>query len=133
MQINLWWLMHMTALCWKVFLPVQARSLQSSRRLKLVHILCVLVGLLVPLIPVLAPIISNAVMEARLDQPIPGSHGFGFALFPPILCSGIHEDVTFYTLILPNVLIILVGTVTMVLTIRKIHKVYMLDQITNLL
>jgi hypothetical protein len=74
---------------------------------------------------VVAPIIGNAVTEARADlaASVPGTHGYGLALFPPIICSGVDNKVTFYTVILPNVLLILVGIITVVLVIWKIHKV----------
>lgn len=123
LQINLWWVLHMITLFWKVYFPIHARVLKSTRRLKIVHAVCVITALLVPLIPVAAPFISNTLTEARAQQPVTGTHGFGFTLFPPILCSGINENVTFYTLILPNVLLLLVGTVTLILAIWKIHKV----------
>lgn len=128
LQINLWWVLHMATLFWKVYFPVHARSLQSTRHLKVVHALCIIAALFLPLISVAAPIIGNAVTEAQTDQPVPGTHGFGFALFPPILCSGTNENVTFYTVILPNVLLILVGTITLVLAIWKIHKVLLYMQ-----
>lgn len=121
LQINLWWVIHMAALFWKVQFPVQAKVLQPSKRLKLIHALCVAVGLLVPLIPAVVPIIDDILQKS--NQPVPGTLGFGVALFPPILCSGLNENITFYTLILPNVCLVLFGTVTLVLAIWKIHKV----------
>ena len=123
LQINLWWVMHVLALFWRVHFPVYARSLQSSLRLSVVHVVCILIGVLVPVIPVVAIIADNAVQEKRSEQPIPGTLGFGLAIFPPILCTGLDEKVTFYTLILPNVLLIICGTVAMVLTIWRIHRV----------
>lgn len=80
--------------------------------------------MLLPLISAFAPIIGYTVAKSQVDQqPESGTLGFGFALFPPILCSGVDENITFYTVILPNVLLILVGTATLVLAIWKIHKV----------
>ena len=123
LQINLWWVLHTAALFWKVHFPAQAKALQSTIRLKLVHTLCIAVALLLPLPAVVAPIIDNSLAERRTEGPVPGTLGYGFALFPPILCSGLNSNITFYTVILPNVFLVLFGTVTLVLTIWKIHKV----------
>ena len=123
LQINLWWVLHTAALFWKVHFPAQAKALQSTVRLKLVHALCIAVALLLPLPAVVAPIIDNSLAERRTEGPVPGTLGYGFALFPPILCSGLNSNITFYTVILPNVFLVLFGTVTLVLTIWKIHKV----------
>ena len=123
LQINLWWVMHMAALFWKVHFPVHAKSLQSSKRLRVVHLVCVLIAVFLPVVPIIATIADNAVQEGDSEQPVPGTLGFGLALFPPLLCSGLNSDVTFYTVIFPNVLLIIAGIVAMIFTIRKIHKV----------
>ena len=93
--------------------------------MKVIHVLFVVVGMLLPLISALAPIIHDARTESQADSetPVPGSHGFGFGLFPPVLCIAIDENVTFSVVILPIVLLTLVGTTILILVIWKIHKV----------
>ena len=126
LQVNIWWVVHTVTILWKIYFPIQARALyseSSTRRLRVLHITCVLVALLLPLVPVVIPIIGNAITESQSDGPVPGTLGFGSNINPPILCSGVDADITFYTLILPNVLLIMLGTISLVLAIWKIHKV----------
>ena len=81
--------------------------------------MCVAMAMLLPLIAALAPIIHNARTEAQVDSVsrdlIPGKHAYGFILTPPILCIATDVNVTFYVVILPTVLLLLVGIITQVL------------------
>ncbi len=120
LQANFWWVFHMIALYWKVAFPSHAKYLRSTKRLRLVHGICVLIAVLVPLIPVIA-IITNDLVNG--SDTTPGTLGFGFGTSPPILCAGLNMDITFYTVILPNFILITIGTITLVLVIWKIHKV----------
>ena len=105
-----------------VHFPLYARSLQSTTRLKVVHVVYVLLALLLPVIPVIATIVDDVIQESNSEQPVPGTLGFGFAVFPPQLCIGQNSNVTFYTVIFPSVLLVIFESVTLILTIRKIHK-----------
>ena len=112
----------MAAIFWKVHFPVYARSLQSTMRLRVIHVVCVLLALLLPVIPVVATMVHDVVQESNSEQPLLGTLGFGFTLFPPHLCLGLNLNVTFYTIIFPSMLLVIFGTVALILTIRKIHK-----------
>ncbi len=117
------WVIHMVALFWKVFFPYQAKSLQSSKRLKAVYALCVIVALVSPLIPVIATFAHFGITRDVSTEGTPGRLGFGLVRFPPLLCSGLNSEITFYTVILPTILLIMVGITTLILVIWRIHKV----------
>ena len=107
----------------RVYFPIKARSLNSTKRLRVLHVTCVLVALLLPLIPAVTLIIGNAITENQSDQPVPGTLGYGTVVFPPVICSGLDANIAFYTLILPSLFFLLVGTICLVLVIWKINKV----------
>ena len=123
LQVSIWWIINVLILLWRVFFPIRARALNSTKRLGVLHVTCVLVVLLLPLIPTVTPIIGNAITESQSDQPVPGTLGYGFTMFPPVICSGLDANIAFYTLILPTLLFILVGTISLILVIWKINKV----------
>ena len=123
LQINLWWVFHMATLFWKVHFPLQAKSFRSTKRLRVLHAICVVIGLFLPTLPVIATIAEDAVAARGSDQPRAGTIGFGFGIFPPILCSGMNVKVTFYSVIFPNVLLVYVGTTALILTVWRIHLV----------
>ena len=110
----------MAALFWKVQFPLHARSVKYQR---MVHALCIVIGVVMPLVPVIVTILDDVIRQNNSDMPIPGTLGFGFGILPPLLCSGLNSTVTFYAVILPNVILIFFGTSILVLTIRSIHKV----------
>ena len=123
LQISIWWIINVSILLWRVYFPIKARALDSTKRLRVFHVTCVLVALLLPLIPAITPIIRNAITEKQSDQPVPGTLGYG-SLFPSRdICSGVDPNILFYMLILPTLLFLLVGTISLILVIWKIHKV----------
>ena len=123
LQISLWWIMNVLILLWRVYFPIEARAFNSTKYQRVPHVTCVLVALLLPLIPAVTPIIGNAITERQSNQSVPGTLGYGFILIPPVICSVLDANMTFYTLILPTLLFLLVGTISLVLVIWKIHKV----------
>ena len=123
LQVSIWWIMNILILLWRVYFPIEARALNSTKSQIVLHVTCVLVALLLPLIPAITPIIENAITEKKSNQSVPGTLGYGLILFPPVICSVLDANMTFYTLILPTLLFLLVGTISLVLVIWKIHKV----------
>ena len=61
MQVTIWWLCHAAALLWKVRFPLHARSFTLNKKDRYIHCFCLLVGLVLPLIAVLAIIADSAV------------------------------------------------------------------------
>lgn len=57
---------------------------------------------------------------------IPGGYGFGMTNFPPILCAGLDSDASFYSLILPILVMTEIGMTLLVFAfwdVRKVHFV----------
>ncbi len=105
LQFNIWWVLQISSMFLTIVFPYRTRALRISKKLTYIHVACVLVGLLLPVIPVIA-VMSHHAVEAKSGAMLQGRLGFGFANFPPYLCLGIDADVTFYSLILPNIILI---------------------------
>ncbi len=121
-QFNIWWVLHISSMFLTIAFPYRTRALRISKKLTYIHIACVLVGLFLPVIPVIAAMSRHAV-EAKSGAMLTGRLGFGLVTFPPFLCSGIDADVTFYSLILPNIILVQIGVTMLILTIWYVHKV----------
>ena len=95
--------------------------------MKYVHIGSVVVGLLFPLISVITPMISDAVERNRTSdgEVFVGTLGFVLALSPPAPCLSIDGKVTFYSFIIPNIIITEIGAVLLIFSIWLINKVYL--------
>lgn len=122
-QLNIWWVTHTATLLWKVSYPLKVKTFHARNRHKIIHLACVLIGFSAPMISVIAIIADDHVQGRNSPENRPGNLGFGFGIFPPVLCAGLNGNVTFYTLILPNILLVMVGTSMLALTIWVIHKV----------
>ena len=131
-QLAIWWLFHTSALFWQVVFPLHARSM--SGKIKYIHITCVILGVLLPLIPIISSMVDfaldlqNQTESASLPSSsknsfLSGGMGFRSTRFPAILCTGTDPDIIFYTLILPMVVILASGC-TMIITIFwSVHRV----------
>ncbi len=132
LQLALWWLFHITALLWKVGFPFHARSFQKSGKTKYFHMGCIIVGVVTPLVPVVA-LMANFASEVNSDQALQAANvtfvsgGLGFRMdrFPPILCSGTSGAVVYYSNILPINLVFFVGITELILLFAVVHKVRM--------
>ena len=107
-QSVLWWIFHVLAVFWKVYYPMQSRSFDLTHRNKYIHATCLIVGLVLPAIPVAAISVNG---------------GFIIARFPPIACVGKDADSTFYSAVLPVILLYGVGTNFLVVILWKIRRV----------
>ncbi len=121
-QINIWWVLHVSSMFMTVVFPYRTRALRISKKLTYIHVACVLVGLFLPAIPIVAAMSHHAV-EAKPGAMLQGRLGFGLVSSPPFLCNGIDADVTFYSLILPNIILVQIGITMLILTIWYVHKV----------
>ncbi len=122
LQFNIWWVLHVSFMFLSIAFPYRTRALRISKKLTYIHVACILVGLFLPVVPVIA-VISNYTIEAKSGAMPQGRLGFGVVYFPPYLCLGIDTDVTFYTLILPNIILVQIGITMLILTIWYVHKV----------
>ena len=101
------WLLFIIHLFLKLVFPIRARNLDHHPHRGKIHaaeiILIVLVGLLVPSI-------------------IVGTSKYNIANFPPTQCAG-DADVSFYTLILPTIIVMATGVILILLTFTSIQRV----------
>ena len=108
MQGSLWWILNIIAIFWKVQIPFHSRYYDNMNRTRYIHIACVIIALI---FPVVAPVTLS----------IEG--GFIIARFPPIVCAGRDVAATFYTTVLPATLIYAIGTTLILLILWKIRRV----------
>ena len=76
--------------------------------MKYLHIVTVVVGIVLPFVPVITAF---------------GTGGFTISRFPPVLCVPNNTDATFYSLLLPSLIIVAVGITLLIVLFWKIHKV----------
>ena len=110
------------ALFWKVKFPLQARSFQKDHRMKYIHITFVAIGILVPVIPVVATI-SQFTHGKSSAEAVKGGFGFGITRFPPLMCTGKHGNTIFYSFTVPSVVMVMIGIALMASLFWIIHKV----------
>lgn len=122
-QLTVWWLFHTASLFWKIQFPFHARA---SQRIKCIHISCFIVGILIPLIPIIASVAKSAAkfdsssgMGSFLDRGL----GFTVTRFPPVLCTGSDKDVVFYSVVMPIDIVLSVGCSMLIIMFWTIHKV----------
>ena len=71
----------------------------------------VVVGLVLPTLPVIVTFTTG------------DPSGFGMTRFPPILCTGLQTDSTFYSLVLPINILMIIGIPLLIIIFWTIHKV----------
>ena len=110
-QLSVWWFCHEISLFWGIRFPFHARSFETAHRTKYVHITMVAVGLVLPALPVIVTFTTG------------DPSGFGLTRFPPILCSAMQRNSTFYSLVLPINVIMAIGIPLLIIIFWIIHKV----------
>lgn len=136
-QMAIWWLFHTSTLFWKVVFPFHSRSFEVSGRIKYIHITCIVMGIVLPFIPIITSMSKFAAdVQRRSDNTTSSTHlflegglGFGTIRVPAILCTGTDRDAVFYTQVLPIDLILAVGCTLLLIIIWSIHKVSKLSNI----
>ena len=98
----------MSVIFWGVQFPLHSQSFRMAHGTKYIHLTCVVLALVLPLVPVLTNKFKG---------------GYTMGRFPPILCFGRDADATFYSLVLPLDIILGVGSNLLLFIFRKIHKV----------
>ena len=128
MQLTIWWVLHTAVFFWKVQFPFHShQSFYEPQRVKCIHITCVTVGLLFPLVPIIASVADSAA-DWQSDTStnvsfLKSGLGFGQTRFPAILCTSTDEDVTFYSFVLPINLILAIGCSLLTVVFWTLHKV----------
>ena len=123
LSICLWWFMLTAALFWKIWFPINARMCETRRQIKYIHITCVLIGTLVPLIPVISLMSIFADNSSSHSDFLDGGLGFSFTRSPPLPCYGSDLAVTFYTTIFPSNILLAIGITFIFLIFWRVHKV----------
>lgn len=89
------------------------------------------IGLLLPLIPVIASM-ADFVATTRRESAnsgtssplsVPQGYGFGLSGYPPIICAAINRDVIYYATILPIGFVLGLGGSLLIVSMWLIHQV----------
>lgn len=112
-QLTVWWLCHIVLLFWKIRFPFHAKIFESKRRFKYVHITMIIIGFLLPLLPVVVAFTAGD----------PSLRGFRTILYPPFRCDNLQPVPLFYSLLLPLNLLLVAGNVLLIIIFWVIHKV----------
>ena len=122
LQLAIFWLSHVLALFWFLKFPFHARRYKAMHQMKYIHLTCVVIGVLVPFLPIIATMSQFAHGKSAAEA-ARGGLGFGITRFPSLLCSGRDEKTTFYALVVPIIVIIMIGMTFLILAFRIILKV----------
>ena len=93
-----------------------------THRVKYVHIVCIVICVIFPSIAVI-PTMAEFAHGKSSSEAVSGGLGFSVTRFPPLLCTGTSKDATFYPLILPILIILMVGMTILIIVFWIIHKV----------
>ena len=110
-QLAVWWFCHEVSIFWQIKFPFHARSFATARHIKYVHITMLTVGLILPALPVIVTFTTG------------DPSGFGLTRFPPIMCTGLQRDSTFYSLVLPIDVLYAIGIPLLIILFWTVHKV----------
>ena len=114
----------MAMLFWKLRFPFHSRRLEYTGRMKYLHLTAVIIGLFVPVIPIVIVMVNHVMEDSKSNNSSPpGKLGFGLVNFPPILCFGTDSKVIYYSYILPINVILIGGIALLVVAFWIIHKV----------
>ena len=132
-QLPLWWLFHTAIIFWKVVFPFHARSFLISSKKKVVHTICLTIGILLPILPIIISITKfgvdlqdeyeNSTASFRNNLFLSRGMGYISAISPPLLCTGSDLEVIFYTIVLPIEVILAVGCTMMIIILWTLHRV----------
>jgi hypothetical protein len=105
----IWWFIHVAVAFWAVTFPFHYRSFQVMGKSKFLHIFTVLIGVLLPLVPLGIAI---------------GTGGYTPTYrLPPFVCSTSKENASFYSHTLLFVILYVAGSVLLVFIFLQFLKV----------
>ena len=107
-QIVLWGTFHALGLTWGLVFPFHYRRFKAEGKIKYIHVVAVILGLVLPAIPALVPLID------------------GYTITPNyiITCVERNEAIIFFTVILPISVLLAVTSTSLVILFWIIFKVY---------
>ena len=97
---------HALGVCWIITFPLHYRS--NLKMIKRIHTASITAALVLPAIPALLPLVIG---------------GYSPYYSPPQFCSGRHFEVTYYTFLLPAVIILTVKLFALMLVFCIILRV----------
>ena len=107
-QLIIWWFSHIAAMFWGLRFPFHAHRFEVTGRTKYIHITVILIGLFLPITPVVVAV---------------GTGGFEMTRFPPIVCNPKSQETDFYALTLPTSFMAVVGLTLLILVFWTIYQV----------
>ena len=105
----MWATFHALGLCWGIAFPFHYRRFKTEGRIKYIHVITVVLGLVLPAIPALAPLVD----------------GYTIAISPNAIdtCEGRNTTITFFTIILPISILVAAGSTVLIILFWIIFKV----------
>ena len=88
--------------------PFHAHRLKTSDYQKYLHIALVVAGLTLPIIPICIAF---------------GVEGYGINPLAPVTCTSVNRYVTFYSVVMPAFLVVMIGIVLLIATFWRLRKV----------
>lgn len=117
-QAALYWMFHVILSWWKIQRPFHFRDREAFH--KYIHLGCVLLALMIPVIPPVAALAVGIRNDKRTDTK---QYGYIPSSFPPSNCVPAGSSTLFYTIRLPFNIILIVITPFLVQLFLLIHKV----------
>ena len=109
LQIAIWWFIHVAVAFWAVTFPFHYRSFQVMGKSKVLHLFTVLIGVLLPLVPLGIAI---------------GTGGYTPTYrLPPLTCLTSNDDAFFYSQTLLIVILYGAGSVLLAFIFLHLFKV----------
>ena len=106
-QITLWSTFHTLGLCWSIEFPFHYRRFKTEKKIKYIHIITLIIGLILPTIFALVPLID----------------GYTIALNPTDDCIAKNVAITFFITILPLNVLMAVNSTVLIILFWRIFKV----------
>ena len=133
-QMLIWWLLHTVNLFCEVKFPYLARSFKTSGRKKYIYIICIIVGILLPLVPIIIVMADTAVDLQKQNENSTSQHrnslflseglGFGHITLPALICESTNTDATFYSILITIDVILACGCTMLIIIFWSVHKIY---------
>ena len=108
LQLSFWWIMHTMFIMWSILFPFHFKNTARRGRAKYFLLVALAVGIVLPFIPFIAAQTTG---------------GFTYGMIIPPLCSPVELAVTYYSLVLPISIMLVLGVSMMAVVLRTIMKV----------
>ena len=118
--------------------PFHARSFERSGKIKVINVISVTVGILLPLVPIISPMakfgvdIQKKYENSTVNSFLSGGLGFMPTRFPTFLCTAGDGDVNFYSMILMLEISLALGITLLIIILWSVYKVSVKQYILHL-